>query len=149
MPAKDLSERLDVWNLADKFTFVRNPWEVIYSGFIFSKYTGPRYGWNNPDNYDLRSLHHYVNSLIDIHGTTNFNKEIYTIDNKVVADVYDISNIQKVMSDKFGINEVPKLNVQKYEMEYQDLDMLDKYIYEDYEWEINEFKYRKPTVDRH
>lgn len=147
MPAKSLAERLDVWDVSKKFTFIRNPWEVIYSSFFFSKYTGPKYGWNNPDNYDLKSLHHYLESLLDIHGTTNFNREIYTIDDKVIADVYDISDIKNVIGKMFGKIEVPNLNVQNYKIQKQDLDLLDKYVYSNYEWEIKKYGYERPPLD--
>lgn len=147
MPAKDLAERLDVWQNAKKFTFVRNPWQVIYSYFYFCKYTGPNHGWNNPNNYKLTTLYDFLESLIDIKGTTNFNKEIYTIDNQIIADVYDAAHISSVLTNMFGSTQVPKLNVQHYQIQKSELDLLDKYVYNDYKWEINEFKYTKPTLD--
>lgn len=147
MPAKDLSERLDVWNIAKKFTFVRNPWQVIYSYFYFNKYTGPSYGWNNPNNYDLRDLYSFLESLKDIKGTTNFNREIYVINNKIISDVYDVSDISNIMKEIFKQDIVPKLNTQGYQICKHDLDLLDKYVYNDYEWEINEFGYTRPTLD--
>lgn len=147
MSAKELSIRLDVWHEAKKFTFIRNPWQVIYSHYIFCKYTGPAHGWNNPDNYNLKSFSNYLKSLLDVHGTTNFNREIYTIDNKIIADVYDVTDIEKVIHQMFGKVYVPALNSQKYSIEKYSLDLLDKYVYDDYMWEINEFKYTKPTLD--
>ncbi len=147
MPAKELAKRLDVWQTARKFTFVRNPWQVIYSYYYFNKYTGPEHGWNNPENYDLRSLYSFLESLKEIKGTTNFNKEIYSIDDQIIADVYDIFSISEVMNNMFGQSVVPNLNTQSYQIGNHELDLLDKYVYNDYEWEINEFKYTKPTLD--
>jgi hypothetical protein len=147
MPAKDLAERLDVWDASKKFTFVRNPWQVIYSYFYFNKYTGPKHGWSNPENYDLRDLYSFLESLINIKGTTNFNKEIYSINDQIIADVYDISNIEKIMKTQFDQISVPRLNTQDYHMSKHELDLLDKYVYNDYEWEINEFRYTKPSLD--
>jgi len=149
MPAKVLSERLDVWNEAYKFTFVRNPWEAIASYYVFCKYTGPKYGWNNPDGYNLNNVDNFVLSLRDIHGTTNFNREIYTIDNKVIADVYDVSEIQKVFAQKFALEqEIPAYNSQIYSHnDYTPTKTMDKYLYDDYDWEINEFGYTKTSLD--
>lgn len=149
MPAKELSERLDVWNNSYKFTFVRNPWAVVSSYFVFCKFTGPKYGWNNPDKYNLSNIDNFVLSLRDVHGTTNFNRKIYTIDDKVIADVYDVSDIQKVFAEKFALEQqIPTYNKQDYSHnDYIPSDNMDKYFYKDYEWEINEFGYTKPALD--
>ena len=149
MSALALSQRLDVWNEAYKFTFIRNPWEVISSYYVFCKYTGPMCGWNNPDNYNLSNIDNFVHSLRDIHGTTNFNREIYTIDNNLIADVYDVKDIPKVFLEKFDLEqEIPKYNTQTYSHnDHIPSKTVDKYLYEDYDWEINEFGYTKTSLD--
>ena len=148
MPAEVLSQRLDVWNISTKFTFIRNPWSVLSSYYYFIKNTGPKYGWNNPDKYSLNNINDFVSSLIDIHGTCNFNKEIYCINNQVIADVYDISQISTVMKQYFNIDNVPNLNVQQYEPNYFNMSKkIDTYIYRDYKWEIDNFAYTTPSMD--
>ena len=149
MPADALAKRLDVWNEAYKFTFVRNPWESIASYYFFCKFTGPQHGWNNPDGYALKTVSDFVLSLIDIHGTTNFNRKIYTINNSVIADVYDVKSMRQVFLEKFALEqEIPVRNKQSYSyINYMPERDADKYIYRDYEWEINEFGYTKPSLD--
>jgi len=148
MPAKDLSKRLDVWNSAYKFTFVRNPWKVIYSYYIYIKYTLPMYNYQVKESYCVNNLNDFVLSLQDVHGTINFNREIYTIDNQVCANVFDISSIPIVMKKLFMIDNVPCKNTQKYNFNINEFtSRLDNYVYNDYEWEINEFDYTKPTLD--
>ena len=145
MPAKYMQERCDVWDLAYKFSFCRNPWDSIKSYYYFCKYTGPKYGWNNPENYRLSNVYDFVSSMIDIKGTCNFNNEIYAIDDKVVADVFDMNQIASTMKRLFDVDTVPKLNTQDYKLENIVLPTsVDNYIYRDYKWEIEKFEYERP-----
>lgn len=148
MPAKYLKQRIDVWDDAYIFTFVRNPWKCLKSYYYFCKYSGPKYNWNNPDNYNLDNIENFVKSMIDIKGTCNFNREIYSINDCVVANVYDTNEMSSVIKNLFNITEVPRLCVQEYVQEHISLpSILDNYIYRDYKWEIERFGYEKPTVD--
>lgn len=145
MHAIDLAERLDVWNDADKFTFIRNPWQSLFSYYYFIKYTGPKYQYNNPENYCTDTFEKFVCDLKSNHGSCNFNRPIYTIDNKIIADVYDVGDIETVMQKRFGITALKKLNAQQYVQEsFETSDKIDNYIYEDYSWEIENFGYKRP-----
>lgn len=147
MPASVLSQRIDVWDVATKFTFVRNPWECVVSYYNFLLFHGPKYGYHNPDNYDLRSLDGFVESLIDMTGTCNFNREVYTINDKIIADLYDVSHIQQFFIDNFGISKMYKKN-KSPPIDIRVSSRLDKYIYEHYDEEIKLFNYEKPATLR-
>lgn len=145
MPAAALAKRLDVWNESIKFTFIRNPWEVLESFYNFLLYTGPKYGYDNPDNYDLSNFESFFFDLRSKHGTSNFNKEIYSIDDNIIAEVYDIKEIGTVLKSKFNITDVPVLNKQSYQSNFlKYTSELNKYIEVDYKWEIENFGYTKP-----
>ena len=144
MPAKVLQKRLDVWDTSKKFTFVRNPWKCLNSYYYFNKYTGPKYNWNNLNNYSLDNIEDFTKSLIDIKGTCNFNREIYTIDDQVICDVYDVKDIDKIMKEFFNIS-APKIFVQNYDQEDIVIsEKIDSFIHRDYSWEIDEFGFEKP-----
>lgn len=145
MSAKVLKKRLDVWNISKKFTFIRNPWKCLISYYYFNKYTGSKYNWKNLNNYCLNNIEDFTKSLIDIKGTCNFNREIYTIDNNVICDVYDVKDINKIMKKFFNISTVPKILVQNYDQEdIKVSEKIDSFIHRDYAWEIDEFGFKKP-----
>jgi hypothetical protein len=79
-----------------------------------------------------------------MNGTCNFNREVYTIDNVVIADLYDISQIQQFFNDNFDISKMYKKN-KSPPIDIQVSGDIDKYIHDHYAEEIELFNYEKPS----